>query len=155
MTYARVEQWEWLSVTNARTRLTGLQLAAAFYGVTVVLHTADHLRRGVSAVTPEVLLAGALSTIAAIVAIALAFMAKRSAAVVAAGVGLFNAVGVAAVHLLPRWGALSDSFTSGNAEAVSWAAVLLEIAGALAFGVAGLYELRESRPAATKNAGTI
>ena len=52
----------------------------------------------------------------------------------------------AAVHLLPRWGAFSDSLPDGGVDALSWAAVLLEIGGALAFGVAGAYALRRGTP---------
>lgn len=53
-----------------------------------------------------------------------------------------TALVVAASHLLPQWSALSDAFPGSGVDALSWAAVLSEIAGALAFGAAGAYVLR-------------
>ena len=60
---------------------------------------------------------------------------------VATAVGFSMAVGVSAVHLPPRWSALSDSLPDGNVSPVTWVAVVCEIAGALAFGWAGLRHL--------------
>jgi hypothetical protein len=46
---------------------------------------------------------------------------------------------------------LSDSLPDGHVDAMSWAAVLIEITGAFAFGAAGLHAMtrrgRASRPA--------
>jgi hypothetical protein len=51
---------------------------------------------------------------------------------------------VSAVHLLPSWGVLSDSLPNGHVDGFTWAAVLIEIAGALVFGLAGLVVARRA-----------
>jgi hypothetical protein len=58
--------------------------------------------------------------------------------------GLPAAVGVAAVHLLPGWGVFSDSLPDGHVDGFTWTAVLVEIAGALVFGLAGLVAARRA-----------
>jgi hypothetical protein len=116
--------------------------AALLYAVGVVAHTGDHLRRGFDVLTPEVFWAGAVGTVASVAAVALVLGGHRLASLVAAAVGFAQALGVSAVHLPPRWGPLSDSLPAGGADALSWAAVLLEIGGALALGAAGAYALR-------------
>jgi hypothetical protein len=121
-----------------------LRYAALAYGVGFLLHTADHLRRGIEAVTPQVLWMGNVASVIAIAAIALAIAGYRVAPAIAAVHGFTQAIGVAAVHLLPAWGAFSDSLPDGGADVLSWAAVLAEIVGALAFGVAGATLLRRS-----------
>lgn len=124
-----------------------LREAALLYGVGLVLHTADHFRRGVDVVTDEVLSVGYVSTAAGIVVIALVLMRHRWAPTAALLLGFPVAVGVAAVHLLPRWSTLSDAFPGAHGTgvtAMSWAVVLLEIAGALALGVAGLSAARNA-----------
>ena len=115
-----------------------LRYAAAFYALALIFHTADHLRRGIDAVTPQVLASGAVSTTIAVVAIVLCFTRFRYAAILAIVAGFANAFGVAAVHLLPRWSAFSD-------DLVSWVAAVLEIVAAGALGVAGVVALQRSR----------
>ena len=123
-----------------------LRYAAALYAVGLVLHTADHLRRGIDVITPAVLWAGNLSTALGILTIGLVVAHHRLAPLFAALTGIPIAVGVAAVHLLPSWGALSDSFldTHGlGVTAFSWTVVLIEIVGAFAMGVAGIVIVKE------------
>ena len=122
-----------------------LALAAALYGVTIAIHTADHVRRGLGSVTPEVLRAGSVSTVIAAGAIVLALMRNRFAPAVAAAVGFSSALGVAAVHLLPQWSAFSDPFPGSSVDIGSWIAVCIEILGAVAFGLAGLSALLRQR----------
>ncbi len=119
-----------------------LRYAALFYATGFLVHTADHFRRGLDVLTPQVLWAGELTGVVAVAAIALALLRPRLAPLVAAATGFSLGLGVAVVHLLPRWSALSDSLPDGGVDALSWAAVLIEIAGALAFGAAGVYALR-------------
>jgi hypothetical protein len=122
--------------------------AAALYGSGLVAHTADHIRRGSGVLTPEVYWAGIVSTVIGVATIALVLTRHRLAPLAAAVVGGPIAVGVAAVHLLPHWGVMSDAFPGAQqtgVTALSWAVVLLEIAGALALGAAGVYVLRRQR----------
>jgi len=104
------------------------------------------LRRGTDVLTPEVLWAGALTTVMGLILIAVVFSRHRLAPLAAAAFGFSNAAGVAAVHLLPHWSAFSDAFPGGaerGVEATSWAVALIEIAGLLALGVAGTYVLMQ------------
>ncbi len=120
-----------------------LRYACILYAIGLVAHGADHLRRGMDVLTPEVAWAGTLTTVMGLILIALVFSGHRLAPVAAAAFGFSNAAGVAAVHLLPHWSAFSDAFPGGElgVEATSWAAVIIEIAGLLALGAAGTHLL--------------
>lgn len=123
-------------------RFEALRAAALLYAAGLALHTADHFRRGTDAVTPQVLWLGTAGTVLGILAIAAVLVGHRMAPEIAAAVGLPKAIGVSAVHFLPAWGAFSDSFVTGDVGALSWAAASIEVAGALALGVGGLWAFR-------------
>jgi hypothetical protein len=132
-----------------------LKYSALFYALGLALHTADHLRRGLDVVTPQVLWAGNVSTAVGITAATLVIVGHRSGPMLAAVTGVPVAVGVAAVHLLPKWSALSDAFVGAHDTGVtawSWTVVLIEIVGALAMGVAGYVIVRENRTVVTSGA---
>jgi hypothetical protein len=126
-----------------------LRYAAGLYAAGWVLHTADHLRRGTDVVTHQVLALGLVSGVLQVLAIVLVFRNHRLAPVWAVAVGLPNGLGIAAVHLLPKWSAsLSDAYTGAHGTGVtafSWLVTLIEVAGALLFAAAGWAVLRESR----------
>jgi hypothetical protein len=69
---------------------------------------------------------------------------QARAAPVALAVGLATAILIWAAHLLPRGSPFRDPFPGSGFDALWWAAVLTEIAVALAFAAAGAYSLRES-----------
>jgi hypothetical protein len=122
-----------------------LAASAAVYVAGLVLHTADHIRRGTHVLTGEVLGLGFASTIVGLVIVGLILVRHPRAPALAAVFGPVTAVGVAAVHIPPRWGVFSDAFigsTSTGVTAFSWAVVLLEIVGALALGISGFAALR-------------
>jgi hypothetical protein len=128
-----------------------LRTAAAVYGAGLALHTADHLRRGLGVVTGEVLWAGNASTALGILAVVLVAIRHPRAPEIAALTGFPVAIGVAAVHLLPHWSAFSDAFPGARETGVtwmSWVVVLIEIAGAIAMGVAGALLVRARRAVA-------
>jgi hypothetical protein len=131
--------------TGASRGSRALRYAALCYAAGFLLHTVDHLRRGLDVLTPEVLWAGNVSSLMAVAAIALVMIGHRVAPLVAIAAGFSQAIGVSAVHLLPEWGAFSDSLSSGSVDALSWLAVLSEIAGAAIFGAAGVAVLRGGR----------
>ena len=122
-----------------------LRYAAVFFLIGFAVHNADHIRRGVSSVTPELLAAGNLAAVVSVAAIVLVLRGHRLAAQVAVAAGFPLAIGFTAAHMLPTWSALSDSFIDGHVSVFSWVASLLEIAGALALGFAGLAVLRRRR----------
>ena len=93
--------------------------------------------------------AGNLSTAVGITAVLLVLMGHRWGPLVAVLTGIPVAIGVAAVHLLPHWSAFSDAFPGANdtgVTALSYTVVLIEIAGALAMGIAGLAVIVSRRP---------
>lgn len=132
-------------MVRADTAERRLNWATALYVAGLIAHTADHIRRGTAVISPEVFWLGILSTTAGLSTVALIVARHRLAPLAAALVGLPVAVGVAAVHLLPHWSALSDAFPGAVGTGItpfSWAVVLVEIAGSLAMGLAGLAMLR-------------
>lgn len=121
--------------------MTPIARAAAVFVAANVLHTLDHLRQGLGGLTPEILTAGTLLTLAAIAVLALALRGDPRAAVVGCGVGVSGALGIAAAHLAPHWGALSNPYPEIGADALSWAVMLAEIAAAFALAVVGMREV--------------
>ena len=127
-----------------------MRYAAALYGIGTIVHSADHFRRGTDVVTKHVLYAGSVLTVLAFATIGLIFMRHRLAPIAAAVVGLYHGVGIAAAHLVPHWSAFSDAFTGSvnrgpDITGLTWVAVFMEIAGALATGIAGVVVLRNER----------
>jgi hypothetical protein len=119
-----------------------LRLAATGFAVAVAVHTADHVRRGLSSVDTDVQWAGNLALVLEVGVVVLVFVDHRWAPLAAATVGGSLAVGYLLVHVLPHRGWLSDPLFSGGAESASQAAALLEIAAATWLAIAGLVELR-------------
>jgi hypothetical protein len=119
-----------------------LWYAAVFYTVAWAVHTGDHLRRGLGVVSTEVAVLGTAAAVLQILAVSAVFLRWRWAPMIAVAVGFPDAIGIAAVHLLPHWSAFSDAFPSAHGTGVtlfSWLAAVVEITAALAFGAAGAY----------------
>jgi hypothetical protein len=125
--------------------------AAILYATGTLLHTLDHLRRGTDVISREVFWGGNISTPIAVLIIFLALAGYRHAPVLAVAFGFPHAIGIAVVHLLPDWGAFSDSLTTNAASAISFLAVMSEILGAALFGAAGLYVLLGERTGTPRN----
>jgi hypothetical protein len=93
-------------------------------------------------VPPAVFIAGMIQGVVAVIAVVLVFRGSRWAPHTAILIGFASAVGFTAAHLLPTWGAFSDSFIdAAPAEGVtwfSWVTAILEILGDLLFGAAGI-----------------
>jgi hypothetical protein len=119
-----------------------LRWAAVFFAVALTLHTADHLRRGMDVVPPAVMIAGMIQGVAAAITVVLVFRDSRWAPHAAILVGFASAVGFSAAHLLPTWGAFSDSFIDAAPAAgvtwFSWVTAILEILADALFGGAGV-----------------
>src|SRR3954471_24674271 len=71
-----------------------LRAAALLYAAGLALHTADHLRRGLDAVTLHVLWAGNLSTVVGVVAVVLVLTRHRLGPAAAVAAGFPIAIGV-------------------------------------------------------------
>lgn len=121
-----------------------LRATAAVFLVALLIHGADHLRRGFDVLTPEVFWAGNFQLAMALTTVALVFMRHRWAPVAAIAIGFPSAIGFVAAHLLPHWSSFSDAFPGGHVDGWSWAAAIIEIVADLAFGLAGWYFLRRN-----------
>ena len=123
--------------------------AAAFYLLAWAVHTADHIRRGLSVVTTDVAVLGAATAVLQLLAVLAALTQRRRWVPLAAAlIGFPDAAGIAAVHFLPRWSSFSDAFPGARGTGVtgfSWFAAALEVSGALAFGAAGAYTYNRLR----------
>jgi len=124
-----------------------LRATAVVYGVAWAVHTGDHLRRGLGVVTGEVAVLGSAAAVVQLVAVWAVLKRRPWAAVAAVAIGLPDALGIAAVHLLPRWSSFSDAFPGAHGTGVtgfSWFAAVVEIAAAAAFGVSGALAWRSA-----------
>jgi hypothetical protein len=66
---------------------------------------------------------------------------------VSAFVGFVTAIGLAAIHLAPKWGIFSDPYSRLHLEFISWAIVIAGIIASLWLGVLGLRAMARQRPA--------
>lgn len=123
---------------------TALEAASAGFVAANILHTLDHFRQGLDGLTWEILSAGTLLTIEAIVVLVLVLRRHEWAAPVAAVVGFSGAIGIAAAHIAPHWSALSDSYPQIGADALSWIVMLVEMGAALVLGVVGARGVRRT-----------
>jgi hypothetical protein len=109
-----------------------LRPTAAFFALAVILHNADHLRRGVDATGRDVLWLGTAGIALEVLIVALIFARHRWAPLVAAVVGFNLAIGYVVVHFLPARSWFSDSFTSAqHVSWLSWSATSLEVVAAV------------------------
>src|SRR5205807_2977109 len=118
------------SDTRETWRFALLRYATLLYAFGLIVHTGDHLRRGIDVLTPEVFWAGNVSTLVGVVVIALVLVGHPTAPLLATLLGFTVAPGVAAAHLLPHWSAFSDAFPRAHGTGVapvSWAVVMIEI----------------------------
>jgi hypothetical protein len=128
-----------------------LRATGVVFAVALLVHGADHARRGVGELAPTVFWLGNGQTVGALTALFLVFTRHRWAPVAAIVVGFAGAVGFTVVHLVPDWGPLSDAFPGAHGHAdvttFSWFAALFEIGADLAFGAAGVFALHSARKA--------
>jgi hypothetical protein len=121
-------------------RLDRLAIANLAFVAAILLHGADHLRQG-RTLAPEVLWGGTALAVVAFATLPLTLTRHPRAPLAAVAVGLWTAIAVSASHLAPHWSAFSDPYSAQSLDALSWAAMLLEIAAALVFAAAGMRAL--------------
>ena len=122
-----------------------LRYAALVFTAALVVHGADHWRRGFKVLTPEVYWAGMVLWVLALISITLVLTRHAWGPLVAVAVGFPTAVVVAASHLLPHWSSFSDAFPGSGVDNLSYAAVVFEIIASLVFGTAGMRILLRPR----------
>jgi hypothetical protein len=123
--------------------------AAGLFVIGNAIHSADHVRRGwarpLLGETPEILVGGILISLGALLVLGMALRGSDRAGFAAAAVGLASAVGIAAAHVAPPWGVLSDSYLVLRPDLVAWMAVLIEITTAALLAAAGLMVVLRGR----------
>lgn len=108
------------------------------FAIGFAIHNADHVRRGFAGIADGVILGGTIVAMMAAVMLTLVVLKHPAAPAVCAVGGAAIAAGVAASHLLPDWGPVSDSLPDGDVDTLTWIAVLAEIVtGAALAAVAG------------------
>ena len=112
------------------------RLAAVLLGLLVV-HVLDHTFRQDRTTPSELGVVGTLGLVAVIVVLVAALMRRREAPVLAVLIGGGTAIGFVVVHLLPRWGPLSDPYPELHLDALSWASMLASLSAGAALAVAG------------------
>jgi hypothetical protein len=120
--------------------LTGTSLgrAALLLAATDVAHTLDHVRQG-RPLGAEVYVAAVAGWIALGVLLALVAARHPLATPFAAAVGGSFVVGLLAVHVLPRWSAVSDPYADARVDALSWALVAVPVVAALVLAGVALH----------------
>jgi hypothetical protein len=125
-------------------RPDSLTVAAAAFVAANALHTLDHLRQGTRDLATEVLAGGTVLSVLAVLTLVLALRHHPRAALWAAVVGTWSALGVLASHVAPHWSALSDSYFEINADALSWVVMLAEVLAAACLGLVAFRRLGRS-----------
>jgi hypothetical protein len=125
-----------------------LRWAAIAFVVGFGIHGLDHLRRGMSASPPFIMVGGMIQGLFVAIAVIMALSRRRRAPAAAIAVGFGSAVLFTYAHLLPSYfPAYQDSFVSGpriNVTWLSWSSAVAEIGTGIVFAIAGLRARRPS-----------
>ncbi len=125
-----------------------LFMASAALASLNALHGLDHVRQGLGRLSSEVIVGGQGLLLLALLPLVLSFRRHGLAPLVAATVGVWTALAVAASHLAPHWSAFSDPYSDNGLDVFSWGQMLLLIASAAALGIVGIKAMRRSGAAA-------
>jgi len=123
-----------------------MTIAMIAFAAAFTLHGIDHLRRGMAASPPSVMVGGMLQGVFVAVAVVLVVRHHRLASQAAVVVGFGSAALFTYAHLLPTFlPGYQDSFTSGpriNVTWFSWVTAVAEIGTGLILGYVGLHARR-------------
>lgn len=132
-----------------RDPLTGANTA---FVVAIILHNTDHAffqDRGIDALTTEVRVGGTILAAVAVVGFAFTLAGHRWAPLLATVIGFGAAISVLAAHVLPHWGAFSDSYPDRSLGAYSWIVMLSEVLTGFVLGIVGFRTARRRSLATT------
>jgi hypothetical protein len=125
-----------------------LRWAAIAFAIGFGIHGLDHMRRGMSASPPAVMVGGMIQGLFVAAAVVMALTGRRRAPEAAIAVGFGSAVLFTYAHLLPTFlPDLQDSFVTGpriNVTWFSWLSAVTEIGTGIVFAIAGLRARRPS-----------
>jgi hypothetical protein len=130
-------------ISPARDNATDiLRWAAIAFAIGFGIHGLDHMRRGMSASPPFIMVGGMIQGLFVAVAVVMALTRHRRAPEAAIAVGFGSAVVFTYAHLLPTFlPGYQDSFISLphiNVTWFSWFSALTEIGTGIAFAIAGV-----------------
>jgi hypothetical protein len=134
---------------------TALGRAALLLVAADILHALDHTRQARD-LASEVYVAGVSGWIALALLLVLVARGDRLAAPYAAAVGVSVAVGFLAVHVAPHWSSFSDPYSGFDADALSWALVVVPVLAAInlvATAARARARMRRSPPGPGRAAG--
>ena len=119
-----------------------LRWAAIAFAIGFGIHGLDHIRRGMSASPPFIMVGGMIQGVFVAVAVVMALTRRRRAAEAAIAVGFGSAAVFTYAHLLPTFlPGYQDSFISPphiNVTWFSWFSALTEIGTGIVFAIAGI-----------------
>ena len=120
--------------------------AMVVFAAAFTLHAIDHLRRGMAASPPPIVVGGMLQGLFVILAVVLVLRRHRLAPQAAIVVGFGSSLLFTYAHVLPTFlPGFQDSFTSGpriNVTWFSWLTAVAEIGAGLMLGYVGLQARR-------------
>ncbi len=129
-----------------------LTVATIVFAAAFAVHGIDHLRRGMDASPPAIMVGGMLQGVFVVAAVVLVVGHHRWAPQAAILVGYGSAVLFTYAHMLPTFlPGYQDSFTSGpriNVTWFSWLTAVGEIGAGLVLGYVGLHARRPLSEAA-------
>jgi hypothetical protein len=130
-------------ISPARDNATDiLRWAAIAFAIGFGIHGLDHMRRGMSASPPFIMVGGMIQGLFVAVAVVMALTRHRRAPEAAIAVGFGSAVVFSYAHLLPTFfPGYQDSFISLphiNVTWFSWFSALTEIGTGIVFAFAGV-----------------
>jgi hypothetical protein len=143
-------------ISPARDNATDiLRWAAIAFAIGFGIHGLDHMRRGMSASPPFIMVGGMIQGLFVAAAVVMALTRHRRAPEVAIAVGFGSAVVFTYAHLLPTFlPGYQDSFISPphiNVTWFSWFSALTEIGTGVVFAIVGI-RARRSAEAASRTA---
>ena len=121
-----------------------LKVTAVLYVLGYLIHSADHVGRGLDLTPGATFWLGTIGLLPAFAAVAFAFAEQRLAGAFAVLAGTTTAVSASLIHLPPHWSAFSEPFREG-VGVVDWLTLVAMVGGGIAFALAGLYAVREER----------
>jgi hypothetical protein len=130
-------------ISPARAHATDVLRWAAFaFAIGFGIHGLDHMRRGMSASPPFIMVGGMIQGLFVAVAVVMALTRHRRAPATAIAVGFGSAGVFTYAHLLPTFlPGYQDSFISPphiNVTWFSWLSALTEIGTGIVFALAGI-----------------
>ena len=133
-----------------------LRWAAILFAIGFGIHGLDHLRRGMSASPPFVMVGGMIQGLFVLAAIVMALTRRRQAPEAAIFVGFGSAVIFTYAHLLPTFlPGYQDSFISPphiNVTWFSWLSAVTEIGTGIVFAIVAI---RARRPIGEGSAAVL